>query len=121
MELHERVSTVEAQMAEHGVRLKHVEGTTDEIRSMVRTLLDRAAQRGEPLSWRGIAGAVVTTCAVLMGIGGLVSWAISVSPVVLAHEERLTILDHEVVGRVPRLERRVNRAESWATSIEKAK
>lgn len=116
-ELEERVHKSETQLVRLGLRLEHVEQSVGEINVGVKSLLERAAARGDPLSWRGIAGAVVTTCAVLMALGGLVSWGIAVSPVVQDHERRLTKLDDPDVGRVTALERRMTDAKSWATSV----
>ena len=83
----------------------------------VRHLVEDNAKRPPPHSWKTVALTVSLTAGALMGVAGIISWGISVSPSVNHLERRTTILDHPQLGRVPQLEARVSRLEREAVGV----
>ncbi len=113
--LEERVGQLEQEQFRQGERLGRVEGDVGEIKSGVRQLLERQATAPAALTWKTIAA----TCGSGVAVAYVVWWLIGSSPAVVDLSKRLDRLDDPIVGRVPAVERRIDKLDSWTTTVRR--
>lgn len=113
--LEDRVGQLEQEQFRQGERLGRVEGDVGEIKSGVRQLLDRQASAPAALTGKTIAA----TCASLVSIAVVVWWLIGASPAVVDMGKRLDRLDDPTVGRVPSMERRLDKLDGWQATVRR--
>jgi len=109
MSLEDRVGQVEQVVARQGAKLEAIEGYVHKIGRGVETLLERDARRPAAVTFQTVA----ITCAALASIAGVVWWLIGTSPAVLELRDRMSKIDDPDVGRVPRIERELEKAGTW--------
>lgn len=71
------------------------------------------------MTGRTVAATLLTTGAVISMLGAFTWWLIAQSPAVQNLERRVTRLDDPEIGRVPKLEARVDTLTGWAPKVAK--
>ena len=133
-----RLGRVETDMARQGARLDDVdrrlggiERTQELTKGGVEELLRRDAGRPQPTSWKAAATTVVTLIAGIGAIAGFSWWFVATSPAVIdlgkrldglaaAIDKRLTRVDDPEIGRLPRVEKRLDDLERWSPKVTRA-
>ena len=122
LELEHRVGQVELEQARQGEQLQQVRAevrqTRDEVakvNSGVEKLLERQASAPSALTGKTIAA----TCGGLVGVAYVVWWLIGASPAVVDLGRRLDRLDDREVGRVPAIERRLDKVDGWTATVRR--
>jgi hypothetical protein len=117
-----RLGKVETEQARQGERLDGIDGRMDRLErdvgkvgSGVDELLRRDAARPAPTSWRTATAASISGLLALLA--GFSWWFTSVSPAVQDLDRRMTRIDDKDIGRMPRVERRVDELERWAPRV----
>jgi hypothetical protein len=90
-------------------------GEVSKIGAGVDELLKRDARRPQAMTWQTIGG----TCGGLVAIAAVVWWLIGAAPVVQDLDKRLSRLDDPEVGRIPRVEKKVQELDQWRPSVTK--
>lgn len=118
--LEDRVGKVEQEigrqgqeLARQGERMGRLETDVSKINDGVSRLLEREARAPKGLTMTTIAA----TCGGLVSIAVVVWWLISSSPAVQDITRRLDKLDDPQVGRVPAVERKLERLEAWTPTV----
>lgn len=117
--LEERVGLLEREQARQGEQLGQVRSEVSKVAAGVDKLLDREARRPDAMTGRTVAATLLTTGAVVSMVGAFVWWLIAQSPAVTDLEKRVTRLDDPELGRVPRLEKRIETLTGWAPQVVK--
>lgn len=124
--LEDRVGQLEQEQFRQGERLGRVESDVGDIKSGVRQLLDRQtsaeqkalereASAPHALTWKTIAA----TCGSIVAVAYVVWWLIGSSPAVVDLSKRLDRLDDPQVGRVPAVERRLDKLDGWQATVRR--
>lgn len=111
--LQDRVGNVEQELARQGERIGVLSHDVTRIGAGVDKLLERETRRPQAITWTAIGA----TCGGLVSIAIVVWWLISSSPAVQDITRRLDKLDDPQIGRVPALEKRVDKLEGWAPQV----
>lgn len=105
------------EMARQGERMGRLEADVSKIGSGVDRLLEREARAPRALTMTTVAA----TCGGIISIAAVVWWLISSSPAVQEITRRLDKLDDPQIGRVPSLEKRVDRIDGWSPQIVRSR
>lgn len=115
IELDGRVGALEREQARLGERVESVDRKVDVVQIGIDKLLERDAAKPAGLTARTIAA----TCGGLASVAIVVWWLIGSSPAVEQLRERVLKLDDPQVGRVPALEKKVERLGTWQVRVTK--
>lgn len=123
-ELDSRVGVLEREQARHGEKLSQLtadvhaaRGDVAGVASDIKQLLAR--EQSKPAALTGTT--VAATCGSLVAVAYVVWWLIGASPAVVALQGRLDKLDDPQIGRVTRIENRIDKLDGWAPSIRAAR
>jgi hypothetical protein len=111
--LESRVGEVEREQARQGAKLDHLTREVGDVSAGVKTLLERDARRPQAMTWQTI----VATCGGLAAVAFVGWWLIGTAPAVQSLDKRLSRLDDPEVGRIPRVEKKIQELEAWRPSI----
>jgi len=89
----ERLTATERNQDAFGLRLQHVEKTTDAIATDVGKLVDSISHRADPVSWKQIGLTVVSIGAVLSAVWTWASWSVANAPATRDLTERLAAIE----------------------------
>ena len=126
-----RVRHLETEQARQGEQIAGVRAELGQVSAAVasvagdvKQLVQRDAGRPEPASWRTIAGSLAAPGAADATLWGGGFWIVAQSPAVADLDKRVTRLDDAQTGRVPAVEKRVDRIEfranGWGVRVEGA-
>ena len=118
-ELETRVGAVERDLVRQGEQLSQVRAEVRVVGEGVNRLLDRDAKRPDAITSRTVATTLIAAGTIVTMLGGFTWWLIAHSPAVASLEQRLTRLDDPEMGKVPSLERRVDRMGQWETVVRR--
>lgn len=111
------LSDVRGEMRVMGNDVSGLKGAVGSVASDVKQLLERDARRPEAATWPKVLGTLAVAGAAIGGIGGFVWWIIATSPVIeqlkdadRRLERRVERLDDDDIGRVSRIEQRLDQA-----------
>jgi hypothetical protein len=105
----------------HGLQaqVSKIDGGIEDIKGVL-------AKRGEPASWRAVAGTLLALGGGVGMIATFVWWFIATSPAIQSLDRRVTRLDDPELGRVHRLEerdeetrRRIATLKGWEAVAER--
>lgn len=120
--LEERVGQLEQEQFRQGERLVRVEGDVSYVKTEVSyvkagvdKLLERQASAPTALTGKTIAA----TCGSIVAVAYVVWWLIGSSPAVVDLSRRLDRLDDPQVGRVPAVERRIDKLDGWTATVRR--
>ena len=88
-----RLAATERHQDGFNLRLQHVEKTTDKISANIDLMLERLNQRGDPVSWRQIAAAIVSIAAVGVAVWQWVTWSVENAPITRDTLARITMIE----------------------------
>lgn len=117
--LEERVGQLEREQTRQGEQLGQVRAEVSKIGAGVEKLLDREARRPDALTGKTIVATLISTGVAVSMLAGFVWWMIANAPAVESLDRRLTKLDDPELGRVRRLEVRVDTLEGWKTTTKR--
>lgn len=126
-ELETRVGAVERDLVRQGEQLNQVRAevrvvgqSVDKVGANVDELLARDAKRPDALTGRTVAATLIAAGTIVSMLAAFVWWLIADSPAVRELDRRITRLDDPEMGRVPQIERKIDRAlGAWETSVRR--
>lgn len=108
-----RVHDLEREQARQGAVQARLVDEVKDVSSGVKQLLERQAGAPSTLTGKTIAA----TCGGLVGVAYVVWWLIGASPAVVDLRSRVDELDNPRVGRVPAMERRLEKLDAWTPRV----
>lgn len=119
-EIESRVGAAERELVRQGEQIGQVKSEmvglradVGSVKDNVQRLVDRDAAKPQGLTVKTIAA----TCGGLGSVAIVVWWLIGSSPAVRDLEKRVDHLDDPVIGRVPRLEKKLEQIGTWQVRV----